>query len=60
MSLLRMLLPGSGPEMNNLPNPFYKRGDVKKSGLQVRWEYLQSFTNAVVLKGEVIRLCNER
>jgi len=46
--------------MNNPLAPLYKRGDVKKSGLQVGWEYLQSFTNAVVLKGEVIRLCNER
>jgi hypothetical protein len=33
-------------------------GGVKKSGLLARQEYLQSLINAVVLEGEVIRLCN--
>jgi hypothetical protein len=38
-------------------SPLGKREGVKKLGLPVGWEYLQSFTIAVVLKGEGIRPC---
>jgi len=37
--------------------PLCKREGVKKSGMPVGQEYLQSFTIAVLLKVEVIRLC---
>jgi hypothetical protein len=44
------------PHRKNLPSLGGREG-VKKLGLPVGQEYLQSFTNAVVLKAEVIRLC---
>jgi len=47
---------GPGAKGRNII-PLGKREAVKKLGLPVGWEYLQSFTIAVVLKGEVIRPC---
>jgi len=37
--------------------PLWQREAVKKLGMPVGQEYLQSFTIAVLLKVEVIRLC---
>jgi len=37
--------------------PLWQREGVKKSGMPGGQEYLQSFTIAVLLKVEVIRLC---
>jgi hypothetical protein len=41
----------------NLPS-LGRREGVKKSGLSVGQEYLQSFTNAVIWEAKVTRLCN--